>query len=297
MEVQTKIHEVTSFAHGLWQRHVLDAEMPTPVINVSRVNYLVGQVLNGGFLQFVENSRWNRSFVGEVRSGLAAIGANEHLAVFEGGARLIDEAYAKDGGTLDRSKFEEAFEKLEREHLSNEKLSRRLARSVDESWKWGDRWQCAQLLSARYIDGWQDVRRVPAAAYSAELDRLAAEIPDLAARRKMREDARPWEKKAIDRLVAQAGLSNIWYTGFSARAHNGKKLWCWNFTVGKTSGQGHHQAIFVDGEAIMFRGTTEEIVARMPAPEAVPGSGVARNEPDREPGTEGANILIRIANP
>src|ERR1700721_105691 len=52
MEIQTKIDEVTGFAHGLWERHVRDDEMPAKVINVSRVNYFVGQVLNGGFVQF-----------------------------------------------------------------------------------------------------------------------------------------------------------------------------------------------------------------------------------------------------
>jgi hypothetical protein len=297
MEVQTKIDEVTRFAHGLWERHVRDDEMPTKVINVSRVNYLVGQVLNGGFLQFVTNSQWNKSFVDGVRSGLAGIGAIEHLAVFEGGARLINEAYEKDGGKLDTDRFAMTLAQLEREHLSNSKLSRRLSRSVDDSWRWGDRWQCAQILSARYIAEWRGVRRVPAAAYPAALDGLAASIPDLATRRQMREDARPWEKKAIDRLVAQVFLSDIWYTGFSTREHNGRKVWCWNFTVGKTPGQGHHQAVFIDGEAIMFKGNTDEIVSRRPAPECAPGSGVARNEPQLEPGTEGPNIIIRITNP
>lgn len=297
MEVQTEIDEVTRFAHGLWERHVLDDEMPTKVIDVSRVNYFVGQILNGGFLQFVQNSRWHKSFVDGVRSGLAAIGAAEHHAVFEGGARMINDAYEKGGGKLEADKFRARFDQLEREHLSNSRLSQRLERTVDDSWKWGDRWQCAQILSARYIAGWRDVQRVPAAAYPAALDGLAAAVPDLAVRRQAREDARPWEKKAIDRLVAQAGLDHIWYTGFSARLHNGKKVWCWNFTVGRTPGQGHHQAIFVDGEAIMFKGATEEIVARLPAPQAAAGSGVARNEPPGEPGAQGRNIFIQIANP
>ena len=149
----------------------------------------------------------------------------------------------------------------------------------------------------RYIAGWRNVQRVPAAGYPAALDRLAAAVPDLSARRQARGDARPWEKKAIDCLVAQAALDHIWYTAFSARQHNGKKAWCWNFTVGKTPGKGHHQAIFVDGEAIMFEGHTDVVVARLPAPEAAPGSRVARNEPQQEPGTEGRNIFIQIANP
>ena len=232
MQAQGTIDEVTGFAHGLWERHVRDDEMPPEVINVSRVNYFVGQILNGGFLQFVQNSRWNKEFVGGVRSGLAAIGAHEHLAVFEGGARLIDQAYQTGGGQLERDRFNKAFDQLEREHLTNARLSARLNRHVDDSWKWGDRWQCLQLLSARYVAGWRDVARVPAAAYSAALDRVAAAVPDLAARRQAREDARPWEKKAIDRLVAQAGLDHVWYTAFGARKHNGRTLWCWNFTVG-----------------------------------------------------------------
>lgn len=47
----------------------------------------------------------------------------------------------------------------------------------------------------------------------------------------------------------------------------------------------------------MFKGHTNEVVARMPAPEAAPESGVARNEPPGEPGSEGSNIVIRIASP
>jgi hypothetical protein len=297
MEAQSKIDEVTGFAQALWERCVADDEMPTRVIDVSRVNFLVGQVLNGGFMQFVGNSGWNKSIVDGVRAGLAAVGAGEHLAVFEGAARLIDEAYEKGGGKLDTDRFDSTLSELEGEHLSNAKLSRRLSREVDDSWRWGDRWQCAQLLSARYIAGWRGVRRVPAAAYPAALDKLAAVVPDLAARRRMREDARPWEKKAIDRLVAQAGLDSIWYTGFSGRQHDGRTFWCWNFTVGKIPGKGHHQAIFVNGEAMMFKGDTAEVVARVPAPECAPGSGVPRNEPELEPGTEGPNIFLRIPNP
>jgi hypothetical protein len=297
MDVQSRIDEVTGFAHGLWERHVLDAEMPVRVINVSRVNYLVGQVLNGGFSQFVQNSGWDRSFLDGVKSGLTAIGAEEHAAVFEGAVRLIDEAHRREGGDPDSEKIGAAIDQLEREYFSDYRLSRRLSRSVDDSWFWGERWQSAQMLSARYIDGWRDVRRVPIADYPAALDALAAGIPDLAARRSQREESRPWEKKVIDRLVAGAGLDHVWYTAFSAREHNARKVWCWNLTVGQTPGEGHHQVIFVDGEAIMYEGSTDRVVARMPAPQAAPEGGVSSNAPSIEPGTEHPNISIMIANP
>ncbi|XUM20759.1 DMP19 family protein [Bradyrhizobium oligotrophicum S58] len=297
MAAQTVIDEVTRFAHCLWERHVRDDEMPIEVIHVSRVNYLVGEVLNGGFQQFVDNSGWDAQFIGGVRSGLKAIGAVEHLAVFEGAVRIVDAARETASREIDDDNFQAALDRLESEHLSNAKLSRRLRRRVDDSWHWGNRWDCVQFLNARYIDRWRGVRRVPAAEYETALDALAAGIPDVAARRKMREDSRPWEKKAIDLLVAEVFLSDIWYTAFGARDYNGRKVWCWNFTVGKTPGQGHHQAIFVDGKAIMFEGHSDKIVSQRPAPESLPGSGVASNEPHLEPGTEGKNIILRISNP
>ncbi len=296
MTIQSKIDEVTGFAYDLSVRHIRDDEMPAKVINVSRVNFLVGEVLNGGFLQFVHNSRWDRNFLAGVRRGLAAIGAKEHLAVFEGASRIVDEAYAN-GGKLDTSKFKATVDQLERKKFSNLKLTWRTGWIVGNNWTWGERWQCAQILSARYIEKWQGVRHLPRPDYEAALDRIAARIPDLAVRRQEAEGARPWEKNVIERLVAQAFLSDIWYTSFSTREYNGKKVWCWNFTVGKTPGQGHHQTIFVDGEAIMFKGNTDQVVARRPVPEASPGSGVVSNAPEMEPGTQHPNLLLTITNP
>jgi hypothetical protein len=294
---QSQIDKVTGFAHGLWLRYFHDTEMPIEIINVSRVNYLVGNVLNGGFWQFVQNSRWNKYHIDGTRSGLQAIGAAEHLAVFSGAVKLIDEAYQNAGGKLDHSKFNPELKKLEKEHLSDEKLSKRLGRRVDKSWSWGERWRSAQILSFRYIKSWPKVRRVDPKVYEAELDKLMAVIPNLEVRKQAREDARAWEKKAIDRLVKSAGLDNVWYTIFSPRRYNGKTVWCWNFTVGTTPGKGHHHVVFDDGEAIMFKGETDVVVARIPAPECAPDSGIGRNEPSHDPSLKTPNLGWNIGNP
>jgi len=297
MFIQSKVDEVTQFAHDLSLRYVRDDEMPESVINVSRVNYLIGQILNGGFLQFVHNSNWDKKFVAGVRNGLAAIGATEHLTVFDGAAKMIDEAYERDDGTLDAARFRASFDELEQEHLSDSKLSQRLDMDVDDSWTWELRWQIAQVMNAVYIGTWDNVRRLPLADYEQALDRMVADVPDVENRRQEYEAARPWEKRIIDRFVAQLGLDYVWYTAFSSREYNGRTVWCWNFVVGRTVGEGHHHAIFVDGEAIIFKGDTDEVAARMPAPEGASGSGVARNEPEQEPGTQHPNISILIDNP
>jgi hypothetical protein len=297
MFIQSKVDQVTQFAYDLSLRHIRDDEMPENVINVSRVNYLIGQILNGGFLQFVHNSKWDKNFVAGVRNGLTAIGAAEHLAVFDGAAQMIDEAYERDDGKLDAARFRAAFDELEREHLSDTKLSQRLDMDVDDSWTWAQRWEIAQVMNAVYIGTWDNVRRLPRADYEQALDRIAADVPDLEKRREEYEAARPWEKRTIDRFVAQIGLDYVWYTAFSAREYNGKRVWCWNFVVGRTIGEGHHHAIFVNGEAIIFKGDTDEVAARIPAPESASGSGVARNEPEEDPGTQHPNISLLIENP
>ena len=297
MFIQSKVDQVTQFAHDLSLRHIRDDEMPEKVINVSRVNYLIGQILNGGFLQFVHNSKRDKTFIAGVRNGLAAIGAAEHLAVFDGATQIIDEAYEREDGKFDATRFSTSFDELEREHLSDSKLSQRLDMDVDDSWTRAERWQIAQVMNAVYIGTWDNVRRLPLADYEQALDRIAADVPDLEKRREEYEAARPWEKRTIDRFVAQIGLDYVWYTAFSAKEYNGKTVWCWNFVVGRTLGEGHHHAIFVDGEAIIFKGDTDEIAARIPAPESASGSGVARNEPEQEPGTQHPNISILIENP
>ena len=292
MAIQFSIDEVTNFAHELWQRHFLDSEMPPEVIHVSRVNYLVGQVLNGGFTQFIHNSGWVKSFVDETRGGLKAIGAVEHLAVFNGAAEMIDHNY-RQGGKLDVDRFSDQLNRLEKEHLSNAKLSKRLGVRIDSSWNWGNRWEVAQALSAHYISAWRNVRRVAPDRYDIELDNLMPAIPDLAARKATREDTRSWEKKRIDQLIAAAGQSEIWYTAFSARELDGQQLWAWNLTTST----GHHYVVFHAGEALLFKGDTDAIVARVPAPEQREDSGVASNQPQQKPGSLEFNLVLRINNP
>jgi len=50
-------------------------------------------------------------------------------------------------------------------------------------------------------------------------------------------------------------------------------------------------------KAIIFKGDTDEVAARIPAPESASGSGVARNEPEQEPGMQHPNISLLINNP
>jgi len=271
------IDEVTSFAYGLSKRHFYDDEIPPEAVHVSRVSYLLGQVMNGGSLrQFVENSGWVPHFNEGVRSALTVIGAVEHLAVFDGAAAFVDEAYC-DHGEIDFDRFRELMDKLEDEHMSDAKLKSRLGVVDNKPWDWGERWTALVPLMERYVNGLKNIRRVRYDRYEAELDRLTRLIPNLEERKARHEEARPWEHKRIDELVALAGQSELWHTAFSLRQHEGQSVWTWNMRTDA----GHHQVIFHDGEAIMFKGRSDEIVARLPAPEQRPDSGVPSSAPAR----------------
>ena len=61
----------------------------------SRASYWVdfyrAQMANGGFAQLVYNSKWTAAVVDEIRAGLVAIGLEEHHALFDELAAVVDQ--------------------------------------------------------------------------------------------------------------------------------------------------------------------------------------------------------------
>jgi hypothetical protein len=288
------VGSVQQFAYLMAKRLVRDDEMPRNLILVSRVNYFVGQVLNGDVQQFLHNTQYSYVFTSDLIEALRTVGAVEHAEVMAQISAFIEKGRSEKGA-IEQDKLAELKKRLEAEHLSNAKLNSRYPWAKQAEWNWGDRWSAPIYLCARYIDSWRSLRIVPDKAYQMELDQLAKRIPDLERRQKAREDARPWEKKAIERLM-KLGEAKIYYTAFSARIWKEKKYWCWNFTTTPGQSGGHHQAMFVDGELIVFMGKTDEILARAPAPECAVGSAVARNEPGQAPDGLHPNLILKINN-
>jgi len=289
-ECRDLVAHVQQFAYELSKRRVHDTEMPRNVILVSRVNYFIGQVLNGDVYQFLHNTRYSYEFTADLIDAFRTIGAIEHAQVMSDISAFIEKARAE-RNAIENDKLRALKERLETEQLSDAKLNARYRQPRTNTWSWGDRWSAPIHLCARYIDGWKNLRYVPDSQYEIEITRLAARIPDLVAREQAHQEARAWEKKAIEKLMHG---ERIYYTTFSARTWNGKSVWCWNFTTTAGDKGGHRAAIFVDGELVIFMGDTPEIIARAPAPECAPGSTTLRNEPDKAPGSLSPNVIIRI---
>ncbi|WP_320820926.1 hypothetical protein [Thalassolituus sp.] len=74
-----------------------------PIKNISKyalysyyVDYYLAQASNGGFSQFVYNTRWNLNIVNCVRLGLTEMQASANLDVFERGAALFEKMDYRD---------------------------------------------------------------------------------------------------------------------------------------------------------------------------------------------------------
>ena len=99
------------------------------------------------------------------------------------------------------------------------------------------------------------------------MERLAAIVPDLATRKQQAEENRPWQYKRIDDVVAHSGQQLMMVTGMeravSAAGMSGE---LWHIVTDL----GHHRVMFANHEAFMLQSERDEIIARVPAPEAEP---------------------------
>src|SRR6266700_3596257 len=71
-----------SFLNALFEEHLTAEEVSADALRSYYVDYYLAQVNNGGFSQFVYNSRWSPLMNGFIRDGLSAMKAVGHLALF-----------------------------------------------------------------------------------------------------------------------------------------------------------------------------------------------------------------------
>ncbi len=80
-----------SFVNALLEQLLRIDELARDAVRSYYVDYLYAQVMNGGFSQFVYNSRWNSTITTTIREGLDAMGATRQRAAFERGARTVNQ--------------------------------------------------------------------------------------------------------------------------------------------------------------------------------------------------------------
>jgi hypothetical protein len=98
---------------------------------------------------------------------------------------------------------------------------------------------------------------------NAEIARRGAALPDREERVRAALENEPRYMKLIRALIAKAGheLSHV-TGGDPTHQHNGQRVVAWHFITDK----GHHYMVDAEGKAVMFDGTTKEMVTEVEAP-------------------------------
>jgi hypothetical protein len=237
--------------NALFGEHLRADEIPPDALRSYYVDYYLAQVENGGFSQFVYNSHWSPLMNGFIREGLAGMKAVRHLALFDESAALVDRLGADGLQTFLESDYFD--DNAERDSLdaNNDRFSE-LSETED-----------LVALNAAWLRSLPNLRMMTADEIKAEVARRATALPDRAERVRAALENEPRYMKLIRALCGAAGheLSRV-TGGDPTHEHNGTRVLAWHFLTDK----GHHYMVDADGKAVMFNGTTKEMVTEVEAP-------------------------------
>jgi hypothetical protein len=242
------------FVNALLEEQLTADEIAPDALRSYYVDYYLAQVNNGGFSQFVYNSRWSPLVVRLVREGMLAMGAERHLAVFDGAAKLV-ERFGQD--RLDSYFASEYFgDNADRDELNapNDEFS-----ATEEA-------EDLLSLNAAWLRKHPHLCPMPTEEdMGREARRRGQALPDRERRVAEARANEPQFMKLIRALCERSGQELERVTaGDPTRVHEGERTLAWHFITDK----GHHHMVEADGRAIMFRGhSTTDRVCEVEAPE------------------------------
>ena len=227
-----------SFVNALMEDFVMVSEQSSDAMTSYYVDYYLAQMNNGGFGQFVFNSRLDPAVVAEIRFGLAEIGAREHGDLLQRMLGLAQEL--EDEGLLQPYFASEYFgDNTERERLDAlTPAFFELSRSED-----------IHLLNAAWIRARPNLMVLTLDEMYAELDRRVTASPGREERMLAARANEPIYVRTIRRLCEENGheLSRV-TAGSPTHTANGQPVLAWHFLTE----QGHFYMVDDGGTASMF---------------------------------------------
>lgn len=239
------------FINGLFAEYFYLDEISRDALRSYYVDYYLAQINNGGFSQFVYNSRWSAETVQFVREGLQAIGATQHLALFEKGANLVGcLAEERLNDFLNSDYFDTNVERDELDSFNEDFL--KIAEDED----------LAGLNSA-WLKGHPRLVVLSDEDFTQELNRRGELIPNRQERIEKAKANRPRYAKLIDALCDAAGhkLDRI-TAGDPTHIYRGQQILAWHFLTDR----GHFFMVDAAGKAVMFDGKAGTMVHEIDAP-------------------------------
>lgn len=248
------------FVDALRGDYVRDDEQFPDALRSYAVDAYLGQVLNGGFSQFVYNTGWASETKRLVNEGLRAMGAERHIEFFGKAATRVDEL--GDAG-LRRFLTSPYFGKNEDRDLLDTGFDGFLVLEKEEG---------LAELNSTWLAHHAALEAVDSEGWAAAIERVAALVPDREARVAEALASEPRYMKLIRLLCEDAGheLSHVtagnpnyvyerpWFFIFKRSV----RVFSWSFITD----QGHHRMLEIDGKALMVRGTAGDPIAILDAP-------------------------------
>lgn len=202
-----------SVINALLEQLLTFDELAPDAVRSYYVDYLCAQVGNGGFSQFVYNSRWDPKVVTAIREGIAAMGATSEAAwleraerfVAEAGRGWVDQFLATDyfGDNPIRDSFDEAVRGAALSEL----------RDRNAAWL-----RAHPRLVVASIDD-----------MVAEVRRRGAALPDREARIARVREAEPRTFKLMRALAERAGQQYERPTAATRRTYQNEEVWAYHF--------------------------------------------------------------------
>ncbi len=249
-----------AFVDMLFEEYLERKEIAPDALRSYHVDSFLAEFENGGFSQYVYNTRWNKDIITDVREGLKAMGAKKYLKAFEKGAKLV-EAVDKEKLTayLDGGYFHDP-DKEEEEEEEDPVDWERVEEAINKA---GETEDIFELHVAWLRKHPQLVLMESEEAMREEARRRGAALPDRAQRIAKAATNEPRYLKLIRALCKEAGQELERLTTINhSHEYEGEQVHAYHFITD----EGHHHMIEHEGKAIMFQGHSTDEVCSIDAP-------------------------------
>ncbi len=236
--------------NGQFEEHLTEEEVSQDSLLSYYVDYYLAQLNNGGFSQFVYNSRWNPQIVEFVETGMRELNAHKNLEKFEKACGLVEKLGPDELANFFVSEFfgenatrdaldefnEELFDVCEEEDLIE--------------------------LNSNWLRNHPKLVVLTVDEIKAEVKRRGEAIPDREARVGEALENEPRFAKLIRALCVAANHEfNQITAGDPTHEFEGQNIMAWHFLTEN----GHYYLVDHEEKAHMFHGETNELVCTIEA--------------------------------
>ncbi len=241
------IYGIIEYVNGLLEAHYQAEEIPTEAFFIYYVDYYLQQTLNGGISQFIYNSNWNPQVIKFVETGLREIKAEKNLELF---SKITSEVSLLDN---------DLTEYLQGDYFDSRTDIRDLLNKFNDEFYNLQESEDLVELNYNYVRNLPNLELLTTSDYRNKFQKLCDSVPDKENRLRQAEENEPEHIKIIKRLCKKSGQEFLTSNAGTFAEYKGNKV----FEMHISTSLGHHYVIVLDNSALLFDGTTKELITEI----------------------------------